>query len=118
MKELTRSKSRAAVVDEIEKIVREHGFKPVTMGGLYLMQGELSNLVEGSIIRGLGGLMAGFFVIVLIVSRSITNAIAMTLCLAITPLSLFGLVGLFRMPLDIIAAPAAITRSRGQPLSR
>jgi uncharacterized protein len=107
MRELERSRSRAAVVGEIKKIVRNNGFKPVSVGGLYLLQGELSTLVEGSVVRGLGSLLAGFFIIVLIVSRSIVNAIAMTLCLAITPFSLFGVVGLFGMPLDIISAPAA-----------
>jgi uncharacterized protein len=107
MRELERSRSRAEVVGEIKKIVRNNGFKPVSVGGLYLLQGELSTLVEGGVVRGLGSLLAGFFIIVLIVSRSIVNAIAMTLCLAITPFSLFGVVGLFGMPLDIISAPAA-----------
>jgi predicted RND superfamily exporter protein len=107
MKEMARSRSREVVVGEIERIVRAQGFRPVRVGGLYPLQGELSTLVEGSVIRGLGGLLAGFFLIVLIVSRSLLSAVAMTLCLAITPLSLFGLVGLFKMPLDIISAPAA-----------
>jgi predicted RND superfamily exporter protein len=107
MHELKRSRPRAEVVAEIRKIVRDHGFKLVSVGGLYVLQGELSTLVEGSVVRGLGSLLAGFFLIVLIVSRSLTNAIAMTLCLAITPFSLFGVVGLFGMPLDIISAPAA-----------
>ena len=40
-------------------------------------------------------------------TRSMRTALAMTICLAITPLALFGIVGLSRMPLDIIAAPAA-----------
>ena len=107
MKEMTRSRPREAVVGEIERIVRAQGFRPVKIGGMYPLQGELSTLVEGSVIRGLGGLLAGFFLIVLIVSRSLISALAMTLCLAITPLSLFGLVGFFKMPLDIISAPAA-----------
>jgi len=40
------------------------------VGGLYLLQGEISSLVEDSVIRGLGGLLALFFVIVYVVSRS------------------------------------------------
>ena len=107
MKEMARSRPREVVAGEIERIVRGQGFKPVSIGGLYPLQGELSKLVEGSVIRGLGGLLVGFFLIVLIVSRSLVSAVAMTLCLAITPLSLFGVVGLFKMPLDIISAPAA-----------
>ena len=58
-------------------------------------------------LRGLGGLIAAFSVIVFIVARSVRTALAMTACLAITPFVLCGLVGLSRMPLDIIAAPAA-----------
>jgi hypothetical protein len=94
-------------VGEINEIAREQGFKPVLVGGLYTLQGELSELVEGSVIRGLGGLLGLFFVIVLIVTRSLRSAVAMLACLALTPFILFGLVGLFGMPLDIISAPAA-----------
>jgi predicted RND superfamily exporter protein len=107
MKEAARSRSRDTVVREIEGVVREQGFRPVAVGGLYPLQGELSTLVAGSVLRGLGGLLAAFAAIVLFVSRSVRTALAMTVCLAVTPLALFGVVGLLRMPLDIIAAPAA-----------
>lgn len=107
MREQDRSRPRAVVVDEIKALVREQGFTPVLVGGLSPLQGELSKLVEGSVVRGLGGLLACFFVIMLIVSRSLPIAMAMTLCLAITPLTVFGVVGILKMPVDIIAAPAA-----------
>jgi predicted RND superfamily exporter protein len=107
MREIARSRPRDIIVGEIKEIVCAHGFKAVRIGGLYTLQGELSTLVQGSVVSGLSGLLGGFFLIVLIVSRSLLNAIAMTLCLAITPFSLFGVVGLFKMPLDIISAPAA-----------
>jgi predicted RND superfamily exporter protein len=107
MREGVRSRPRAIVVDEITHMVREQGFEPVLVGGLYLLQGELSKLVEGSVIRGLGGLLACSFVIILIVTRSLSSAFAMSLCLALAPFMLFGLVGLLRMPVDIISAPAA-----------
>jgi hypothetical protein len=83
-------------------IVRAQGFRTIAVAGLYPLQGELSTLVQGSVLRGLGGLMAAFAVIVLVVTRS-----TITICLAVTPLALFGIVSLSRMPLDIIAAPAA-----------
>lgn len=105
MEETARSRPRAAIIREIEAVVRAQGFRMI--GGLYSLQGELSELVQGSVLRGLGGLLAAFAVIVLVVTRSIRSALAMTICLALTPLALFGLVGLLRMPLDIIAAPAA-----------
>lgn len=107
MHELDRSRPRAEVISEIEADVRRHGFEPKLSGGLYVLQGGLSSLVKDSVIRGLGGLMALFFVIVYIVSRSAWSAAAMALCLGLTPLILFGAAGLAGMPLDIIAAPAA-----------
>jgi predicted RND superfamily exporter protein len=107
MKETSRSRPREAVIGEIRGIVRGQGFRTVALGGLYPLQGELSRLVEGSVVRGLGGLLAAFALIVLVVTRSIRTTLAMTVCLAITPLTVFGIVGLSRIPLDIIAAPAA-----------
>jgi predicted RND superfamily exporter protein len=107
MKESARSRPRETIVREIQDVVRAQGFRPVVAGGLYPLQGELSELVEGSVLRGLGGLLAAFSAIVLIVTRSLRSALAMTICLVLTPLALFGMVGLFRMPLDIISAPAA-----------
>ena len=107
MKEASRSRPREEVIREIRGIVRAQGFRTAAVGGLYPLQGELSKLVEGSVVRGLGGLLAAFAVIVLIVTRSIPTALAMTICLAITPFIVFGIAGLSRMPLDIIAAPAA-----------
>src|SRR5690606_5725535 len=98
---------RTDIVAEIVSIVERHGFQAEAIGGLYVLQGEMSKLVDASVIRGLGGLLALFFVIVLTVSRSIRTAAAMALCLTATPLILFGLAGLLKMPLDIIAAPAA-----------
>jgi predicted RND superfamily exporter protein len=107
MRESARSRPRNAVVREIYDIAAEQGFKPVLAGGLYPLQGELSELVQGSVVRGLGGLLALFFVIVLIVTRSLRSALAMIVCLALTPFALFGLVALAGMPVDIISAPAA-----------
>ena len=107
MHEGERSRPRADVIAEIRDIVGRHGFRPVEVGGLYALQGELSKLVEGSVVRGLGGLLVCFFIIVLIVTRSLASALAMALCLAVTPLLVFGMVGLLGMPVDVISAPAA-----------
>ena len=107
MREAARDKPRATVVSEVTGIVRSHGFTPVLVGGLFPLQAELSTLVQGSVLRGLSGLIAMFFFIAWIVTRSMPTALAMAACLLITPGALFGLVGLFRMPLDIISAPAA-----------
>jgi predicted RND superfamily exporter protein len=107
MVEGARTRPRASVIGEISGIVRAQGFRPIAVAGLYPLQGELSMLVQGSVLRGLGGLLAAFAVIVLVVTRSVRTTLAMIVCLAVTPLALFGMVALSRMPLDIIAAPAA-----------
>jgi predicted RND superfamily exporter protein len=106
MKESARSRPRGTVIAEVKTIVRQHGFRPVLVGGLYPLQQAMSRL-ESSVIRGLGGLLALFFGIVLPVTRSIRTAIPMVVCLAVTPFILFDLVGVFGMELDIISAPAA-----------
>jgi predicted RND superfamily exporter protein len=107
MHEGARTRERQVVIDEITAIVRGAGFVPVAIGGLYPLQGELSKLVEGSLIRGLGGLVAAFAAIVWIITRSLRTALVMALCLATTPLIVFGMVGVLKLPLDIISAPAA-----------
>jgi hypothetical protein len=71
------------------------------------LQGELSKLVEGSVIRGLGGQLILFFGIVLVMTRSLWTGVAMAVCLAVTPFTLFGIVALTGLELDIISAPAA-----------
>jgi predicted RND superfamily exporter protein len=107
MEEGARTRPRAVVMNEIAGIVRTHGFRTIAVAGLYPLQGELSTLVQGSVLRGLGGLLAAFAAIVWFVTRSLRTTLVMIVCLGVTPLALFGLVGLARMPLDIIAAPAA-----------
>jgi uncharacterized protein len=107
MHETARERPRQEIIGEIAGIVRQHGFRPVEMGGLYPLQGELSRLVEQSVRRSLGVLLVLFSLIALFVVRSVRSALAMAAGLALTPFTLFGLVGLFRVPLDIFAAPAA-----------
>ena len=107
MKEAARDRPRAEVIGEIEAIVRAQGFTPALVAGLYPLQGELSKLVEGSVLRGLAGLVGLFAVIVLIVTRSLRTALIMAGSLALPPLAMFGIVGLWHMPVDIISAPAA-----------
>jgi predicted RND superfamily exporter protein len=106
MKESGRTTSRVEVVARIKDIVREHGFITEMIGGLYLLQGELSRLVSSSLIYGLFGLIGFFMVIALIISRSFKISLAMALALGIIPVCVFGAIGFMRIPLDIISAPA------------
>lgn len=107
MHEETRNRPRRQVIAELEAIVRDQGLEPEIIGGTYFLQSALSELVRASVVRGLGGLIALFFVITLITSRSWNAAFAMTFCLTLVPVALYGLVGLTGMRLDIISAPAA-----------
>jgi len=95
------------IIRRLTDLARRHGFDVALVGGMFKLQADLSELVRDGVERGLGGLLALFFVIALLVSRSLRTALAMTLCLVLVPLALFGLVTLAGMPLDIIAAPAA-----------
>ncbi len=76
------------------------------IGGLYLLQGELSQLVAKSLIFGLGRLLLFFVIIAFIVSRSFKISLAMVLGLSVVPVCVFGMIGFSRTPVDLISAPA------------
>lgn len=106
MVERDRTKRRVEVVNDLRAIVRRNGFKPVLVGGIYRLQGELATLVASSMISGLMWLFVLFTVIAGIVARTIRGAAAMIVSLALVPLCILGGVGLFGVPVDIISAPA------------
>jgi len=106
MEEHDRAKRRVDVVDDLRAIVRRNGFKPVLVGGIYRLQGELATLVASSVTSGLVWLFALFTVIAAVVARTIRGAAAMIVSLALVPLCMLGGVGLLRVPVDIISAPA------------
>src|SRR5919197_3711730 len=56
MVERDRTKRRVDVVNDLRTIVRRNGFKPVLVGGIYQLQGELATLVADSVTTGLVGL--------------------------------------------------------------
>jgi predicted RND superfamily exporter protein len=109
MRELgrTATEDRAEVVDRLAGNFRRQGFKVELAGGLYPLQGALSDLVRSSVVTGLGGLGLLFVGIGLAVSRSPRVTAVMLACLAGTPVFLFGVLGLLRMPVDLISSPAA-----------
>jgi len=106
MNESNRKISRLKVIEEIEKNVRAHGFIPELVGGTYSLQGHLAKLVASSIIFGLGQLIIIFAFIAWLISRSMRIAFAITLSICVIPVIVLGMVGWFRVPLDIISAPA------------
>jgi predicted RND superfamily exporter protein len=106
MIERGRTKTRVEVVDDLRAVARRNGFKPVLVGGIYRLQGELSQLVATSVMTGLVWLFALFTVIAWIVARSIRGAAAMMVSLALVPLCMLGGVGVLHVPVDIVSAPA------------
>ncbi len=102
-----RHRDRDAEVRRLEDLLAAHGFEPVLSGGLYELQGQLSDLVASSLVVGLGGLGILFAGIAWIVSRSLGTSAAMLACLAGTPLFIFGTMGLAGLPVDFVSSPAA-----------
>src|SRR5947209_19706100 len=99
-------KPRVDVVNDLRAIVRRNGFKPVLVGGIYRLQGELATLVASSLVTGLFWLIVLFTVIAWIVARTIRGAAAVIGSLSLVPLCLLGGVGLLRVPVVIISSPA------------
>jgi uncharacterized protein len=93
-------------VNDLRAIVRQNGFRPVLVGGVFGLQGELAQLVEKSLVKGLFSLFALFAVVALIVGRSIRVAAAMIFSLSLVPVCVLGAIGLLHVPIDIISAPA------------
>ncbi|KPK97405.1 MAG: hypothetical protein AMJ95_09200 [Omnitrophica WOR_2 bacterium SM23_72] len=106
MKEHGRKDTRLNIVNELKKIVEEKGFIPEITGGTYVLQGHMSDQVMSSLVYGLTNLLLIFFFISWLVSRSLNVGLAMTMSFGIIPLTVLGLVGMFKIPLDIISAPA------------
>ncbi len=106
MKESARKKLRLAVVDDLREVVREHGFEPTLVGGIYDLQGELAKLVAESLVTGLFWLSVLFTLIAWVVARSIRGAVAMIVSLMLVPLTMLGGIGLLRVPMDVISSPA------------
>ncbi len=106
MEEHVRVKSRVALVNQLKAIVRKDGFVPVLVGGVYYLQGELAQLVARSLKEGLLWLAVFFTIIAFVVGRSLRVTAAMIFSLSLVPACIFGGIGLFHIPVDIISAPA------------
>ncbi len=107
MVESKRKRYRAEVVNELRTIVRQHGFKPVLLGGIYQLQGQLAKLVSESMLEGLEWLFGIFFIVALIITRSFRTALAMIFGLSLCRFCMLGAAGFLGVPVDIISAPAS-----------
>lgn len=106
MVEEKRDKPRVDVINDLRVIVRRNGFRPVLVGGVYQLQGELAKMVAASLVKGLLWLMMFFTIVALIVGRSLRVALAMIFSLSLVPICMLGGIGLLHIPIDIISAPA------------
>jgi predicted RND superfamily exporter protein len=107
MREDGRKVPRLQVVERIKDAAVRQKLKVDFVGGVYVLQGELSKLIASSMIDGLLQLGLLFVGIAYIVSRSVKVTFAMIVCLAILPICILGATGHLGIPLDTISAPAA-----------
>ncbi|MGD9015024.1 MAG: MMPL family transporter [Candidatus Omnitrophota bacterium] len=97
---------RIDVVEEIKLITENEGFHPEIVGGIYNLQGHLAQLVSSSLVWGLAKLIFLFAFIAWYISRSLRVSLAVVISIFIIPLTVLGCFGIYRIPLDIISAPA------------
>ena len=107
MKETYRQSDHLSNVERLKRIIRGQGFEPVLVGGTYLLYGKLSKLVASSLFEGVVLLVLLFMPIGGIISRSFRVMVAMFISLGVIPLLMLGILGHFRVPIDIISAPGA-----------
>lgn len=102
---MNRASPRLAIVRQIEDTVQAKGFAPALVGGVYLLQGKLSQLLIANLISGLIALVVMFVIISWLLSRSYQVAGAVWISICLIPLLTLGVIGFLRMPLDIISVP-------------
>jgi len=105
MKESYKQYDHLENVDRLKGIIDKQGFKPVMIGGTYILFGKLSKLVASSISEGLTLLVFLFMIMGGIISRSLRIIGAMLMSLAVIPLLMLGILGHLQFPVDIISAP-------------
>jgi len=106
MNEADRTSPRLEVVDRLSAIIKKHNFVPELMGGIYLLQGKLEQLVVSSVAFGLTLILGTFIVMGLILSHSAQVMIALFVSLSIIAVCTLGAIGHLQFPLDIVSAPA------------
>ena len=107
MIESYRTLSRLEIIEEIKAITENEGMHPEIIGGIYSLQGHLPKLVALSLIGGLSKLILLFGFITWYLSRSLRVTLAVVASIFIIPLTILGCFGIYRIPLDIISAPAS-----------
>jgi predicted RND superfamily exporter protein len=107
MAEERRDTTRIEVLERLQGIVARAGFEAPLTGGVFFLQGTLSELVARSMVQSLVVLAVLFAVIAWWTTGSIRVALCMVFVLALIPVAVFGAMGLLGAPIDIVTAPAA-----------
>jgi len=107
MIESYRTMPRLDIVEEIKMITENEGLYPEIFGGIYSLQGHLAKLVSSSLIWGLARLVLLFGLIAWYISRNLRVTASVVASIAIIPLTILGCFGIYKIPLDIISAPAS-----------
>lgn len=107
MRETRRETSRLDTINRVKEIAEGQGFSPALLGGPYLLQAKLSQLLTSSLISGLLLLIFTFVLMGFGISRSVQISAALMVSLSMIPVMLLGMLGHLKVPLDIISAPAA-----------
>lgn len=107
MIESYRTLPRLEIIEEIKTIAENEGMHPEIIGGIYSLQGHLAKLVALSLVGGLSKLILLFGLIAWYLSRSLRVTLSVVASIFIIPLTVLGCFGIYRIPLDIISAPAS-----------
>lgn len=107
MRETGLEEPRTDIVSRIEEIVRKQGYLPSITGGVFALQGRLSQLIASSLIYGSVFLNGVILIMTFILSRSWKTSFAMLASLYFVPITMLGFLAYWAIPLDVIAAPAA-----------
>ncbi len=106
MKEDGRGASRIDIMEEIRALIEDAGFDQVLTGGVYVLQGRLSDLIFQSLTTGILSLLAFIGLVGYLASRQLSVTIAMVATASLIPITILGLSGWLAIPIDIISAPA------------
>ncbi len=98
---------RREVVERLTAAAADKELEVELVGGLYDLQGRLAELVARSLLTGLSALLVLFVGIAALVARHWRPALAMVGTLIAVAMITVGSLGLLRLPLDVIASPAA-----------
>jgi len=107
MREAERRLPRSMIIESMGVLAERSGLEIRAVGSIFFLQGRLSELVAASLFTGLAGLLGLFFIVALIVARSLRIGFMMTFGIALVPLGLLGGLATLKVPVDVISSPAA-----------